>query len=57
MKTFILLAALMGAASAVSFFEVVVEEWATWKFIHGTLIFAINLLFGKWFVFYAVTKS
>jgi len=35
MKLFLALSLLVSTASAVSFFEVVVEEWSTWKFMHG----------------------
>eukprot|EP00095_Tigriopus_kingsejongensis_P000982 maker-scaffold39_size501901-snap-gene-1.17 protein:Tk00982 transcript:maker-scaffold39_size501901-snap-gene-1.17-mRNA-1 annotation:"cathepsin i" len=34
MKLFLAVALLASTASAVSFFEVVVEEWEAWKFVH-----------------------
>ena len=34
MRTFVLLS-LLASAYAVSFFEVVIEEWEEWKLIHG----------------------
>lgn len=35
MKLFLPLLALVASASAVSFFEVVAEEWEAWKYLHG----------------------
>ena len=35
MKLLLALSMLVYAASAVSFFEVVVEEWESWKVVHG----------------------
>jgi cathepsin L len=35
MKLLVLVACLVSAATAVSFFEVVVEEWEVWKLMHG----------------------
>nr|AKO90279.1 cathepsin L1 [Tigriopus japonicus] len=35
MKFLVALSLLVSTASAVSFFEVVVEEWEAWKYIHG----------------------
>ena len=35
MKIAIALCMVLAAAQAVSFFEVVVEEWEVWKLMHG----------------------
>ena len=35
MRVLLVLSLLVCAASAATFFELVVEEWATWKLLHG----------------------
>ena len=38
MKLFLALSLLVSVAHCVSFFEVVAEEWSTWKILHGEFI-------------------
>lgn len=35
MNLFLALTLLVATANAASFFEVVVEEWEGWKYVHG----------------------
>jgi cathepsin L len=44
---FVILALLAGAACAISFFEVVVEEWEGWKLAHGDTESASLANFGE----------